>query len=268
MVRVIGDDLGPQARTVVVHEVVHALQDQHFTLLDDRTDLDGDAEYVARAIAEGDAVLRELTYFQSLSLADQAEYFLEVSEFDLSALDSLPGYITSSLQSTYFDGFEFYQRIGLDNIDAQFIDPPESSEQLRVPASYQKDEQPRPVTMPDVEIDGYQVWFEATAGQRDIEFLLGEGLSPDDAETAALGWGGDLNRVYTKDDTNAVYVLQYVGDTKKDAEELEAAFLEYIDTLVPTDSFTLVERNADEVLVIIASDPALGPQLDAAFSLG
>lgn len=266
VVRLPGDELGPQARSVVIHEVVHALQDQHFTLLDERRDLEGDPAYVSLAITEGDALLREATYVQSLSLREQAQYVAEFSEIDLSALDTLPGYILNSLQSPYIDGFTFHNQVGIDNINAQFADPPESSEQLVDLDKYRRDEQPVPVTLPELELDGYDLWFAAPAGQRDIEYLLLDGIGPDAAAEAARGWGGDINRVYNKGEDEAVYVLSYVGDTKKDAEELAAAFNLFIDTLVPADSYTLVERDGTEVLVIIASDPSIGPQLATAFN--
>ena len=266
VVRLVADELGPQARSVVIHEVVHALQDQHFQLLDDRQELEGDPAYVSLAITEGDALLREATYVQSLSLREQAQYVADLADIDLSPLDALPGYIINSLQSPYLDGFAFYNRIGIDNIDAQFTDPPESSEQLLEPGKYERDEQPRTVTLPDLDLPGYELWFDAPAGQRDIEYILLDGVSPDLASDAARGWGGDRNRVYNKGDEEAIYLLSYLGDTKRDAEELAAGFEAFIDNLVPADSFTLVEHADDEVIVIIASDPELGPQLTAALT--
>lgn len=266
VVRLVGDELGPQARSVVVHEVVHALQDQHFTLLDDREDLEGDPAYVSLAIAEGDALLREATYVQSLSLREQAAYVAEFSQIDLSALDSIPGYIRNSLEAPYLDGFQFHQLIGIDSIDEQFEDPPESSEQLLSQTAFLRDEQPIDVTLPDLELPGYELWFNAPAGQKDLELMLGDAISAPDAQRAADGWGGDINRVYNAGEDEAVYILKYVGDTKQDAEELEAAFDEFIDTLVPDGVYSFVERTDAELLVMIASDPALGPQLEAAFS--
>jgi hypothetical protein len=250
---------------VVVHELVHALQDQHFDLLDN-DDLEGDAAYVAAAIIEGDALLREATFVQAMSLAEQAAYIGDISSIDLSALDTLPGYIVNSLQAAYLDGFMFHQSIGLDEIDDQFLNPPESSEQILDADSYRRDEQPREVTLPDYEIPGYEVWFDAPAGQKDLELLLTDGVSIDDAINAAKGWGGDWNRVYNAGGQDAVYVLSYLGDSKLDAEQLEDAFTGYIDTMVPDGTYTLVQRQDDAVLVIIASDPALGPQLRTAFS--
>ena len=266
VVRLVGDDFGPYAESVVIHELVHALQDQHFELLDN-DDLEGDLAYVASAIIEGDALLREATYVQAMSLAEQASYFAAASEIDISALDSLPGYIVESFTSAYLDGFFFHQEIGLDEIDAQFTNLPESSEQLLDSDKYRRDEQPREVVLPDLELPGYTLWFDAPAGQKDLELLLADGVgSPGLALQAAAGWGGDLNRVYNAGDEEAVYVLKYLGDSKADAEELEAAFVEFIDNMVSEDAYTLVERDADEVLVIVASDPSIGPRVKAAFS--
>lgn len=265
VVRLIGDEFGPYAESVVVHELIHALQDQHFTLLDN-DDLEGDEAYVAAAVIEGDALLREVTYVQSLSLRAQADYFAEISTIDLSALDTLPFYIVESFQAAYLDGFFFHQEIGLDQIDDQFIDPPESSEQLLDSDSYARDEQPEEVVLPEVEIPGYEVWFDAVAGQKDIQLLLTEALGEDVAVEAADGWGGDANRIYNRGEEGAVYVLSYVGDTIRDAEELQAAFEEFAEVSVLSSAFTLIERNGAAVLVIIATDPALGPELEAAFS--
>jgi hypothetical protein len=266
VVRLIADDFGPYAESVVIHELVHALQDQHFGLLDAREDLEGDPYYVASAIIEGDALLREFTYVQAMSLADQAAYVAAAAEIDVSALETLPGYIVESFLSAYLDGFYFHQEIGLDEIDSQFTNPPESSEQLLDGEKYRRDEQPREVVLPDLELPGYTIWFDAPAGQNDLELLLTDGIGAIEAGQAAVGWGGDRNRVYSSGDGEAVYVLKYLGDTKAEAEQLETAFVDFIDNMVSDSAYTLVERNADEVLVIIASDPALGPQLEAALS--
>ena len=265
VVRLIGDDFGPYAESVVIHELVHALQDQHFDLLDN-DDLEGDPSYVASAIIEGDALLREATYVQAMTLAEQAAYFTAASEIDISALDTLPGYIVESFTSAYLDGFFFHQEIGLDKIDSQFTDPPESSEQLLDGEKYRRDEQPREVGLPDLDLPGYTLWFDAPAGQKDLELLLADGIGEAAAGIAASGWGGDINRVYNTGDEHAVYVLRYLGDTKADAEQLEAAFVEFIDNMVSDTAYSLVERNSDAVLVVIASDPAVGPAVEAAFS--
>ena len=207
--------------------------------------------------------LQTVTIWDLIGLIGATIY---VGSYILSALDTLPGYIVNTFQSVYLDGFTFHQQIGLDEIDGQFLDPPESSEQVLDADSYEQDEQPREVTLPDFAIPGYEVWFDAPAGQKDLELILSDGVSPTDAINAAQGWGGDWNRVYNAGEDDAVYVLSYLGDSKADAEQLADAFSDYIDAMVPSEAYTLVERDEDAVLVIIASDPTLGPELEAAFT--
>jgi hypothetical protein len=270
VVRVVGEELGPYSESTVLHELVHALQDQNFELLDDLEDLEGDDAFVAQAIIEGDARLREFTFVQSMSRSQQAAYLEEIggllATLDTAALDALPAYIRNSFQALYDDGFAFLQQVGLDKVDQQLIDPPESSEQLLEATKYRRDEQPREVVLPDLDLAGYDIWFDTTAGQKDLQLLLEEGVDISRARQAAEGWGGDANRIYTAGDEDAVFVFRFVGDTKADAEQLEAAFTEFVDVMVSSDAYTLVERDADQVLVIVASDRSLGPQLAAAFS--
>ena len=270
VVRVVGEALGPYSQSTVLHELVHALQDQNFTLLDEMEDLEGDDAFVAQAIIEGDARLREFTFVQALSRSQQAAYLEEIggllATLDTAALDALPAYIRDSFQALYDDGFAFLQQVGIDKVDQQFTDPPESSEQLLESTKYRRDEQPREVALPELDLPGYDIWFDATAGQKDLQLLLEEGVDMTRARQAAEGWGGDANRIYTSGAEEAVFVLRFAGDTKADAEQLEAAFAEFVSAMVSSDAFSLVERAADEVLVIVASDRSLGPQLAAAFS--
>lgn len=269
VVRLADEKLGPQAQAVVVHELTHALQDQHFALLDDSEDFEGDAAYVATAVIEGDALLRELTYIENLGRAEQAEWASEyaASLAEVEAIQAdLPGYMVNSLQAPYLDGFFFHQRVGLDGVDALFDNLPESSEQLLDHGKYQADEQPVEVVLPDLELTGYEVYLDAIMGQKDLELLLGEVINAKDAEEAAAGWGGDSVRIYTKGQEDAVFVLSYRGDSKTDAAELAEAFSDYEDAMVPAGSFSLIENNALELLVIFASDASLGSQLRAAFA--
>lgn len=265
VVRVVGDELGPQAKSVVIHELVHALQDQHFDLLDESDDLEGDAAYVATVIIEGDALLREVTYVESLSLSEQAEYFADFADIDLTALDDLPQYVVNSLQEPYLDGFFFHQRAGLDRVDDLFTDLPESSEQILDGDKYAADEQPIEVTLPELDLDGYEVYTSGVLGQKDIQLLLTEAVGTGEAEEAAAGWGGDAFRVYTRGDSDAVFVLSYVGDSRRDAEELADGFERYWAEMAPDGVFNSVSQDGATVSVIAGTDVSLRSDLEATF---
>lgn len=269
VVRLADDGLGPQASAVVVHELTHALQDQHFDLLARRDDLEGDQYYVATAIIEGDALLRELTYVENLSPSDQREWTREYAAAlaEVEAIQaSLPGYLVNSLQAPYLDGFFFHQRFGVGRVDDLFNNLPESSEQILDFEKYEEDEQPVEVVLPELELEGYEVYFDDSMGQKDFQLLLGEAMDLKQAEEAAVGWGGDTARIYTSGNSEAVFVVSFRGDSKADATELGAAFSEYEAVMVPSGGFSFVRADGLDLLVIFASDAGLGSELLAAFA--
>ena len=72
-VRVKGSELTPDVRVTLAHELTHALQDQYFDL--GREDsLPDDAQQAFRSVVEGDAVVVQNAYADTMSKADQDEY--------------------------------------------------------------------------------------------------------------------------------------------------------------------------------------------------
>ncbi|MEE9183785.1 MAG: hypothetical protein V3U39_04810, partial [Acidimicrobiia bacterium] len=195
-----------------------------------------------------------------------AEYSSSLAEVEAIQSD-LPGYLVSSLQAPYLDGFYFHLEVGLDRVDDLFDDLPESSEQILDYDKYLGDEQPLPVDLPELELDGYETYLDSSMGQKDLELLLSEVIGQKQAEVAAAGWGGDRLRIYNRGRDDAVFVLAYRGDSTADAAELVAAFREYQEAMVPSSSFSLIESDGAEVLVVFASDNTLNSQLRAAFNL-
>ena len=65
-------------RVTLVHELTHALQDQHFDLtkLDDAVETSGE-DFALTALVEGDATSVEDDYLFSLPQAEQDAYFAE-----------------------------------------------------------------------------------------------------------------------------------------------------------------------------------------------
>ena len=123
------------------------------------------------------------------------------------------------------------------------------------------------VDLPELELDGYETYLDSSMGQKDLELLLSEAIGQKQAEVAAAGWGGDRLRIYNRGRDDAVFVLAYRGDSTADAAELVAAFREYQEAMVPSSSFSLIESDGAEVLVVFASDNTLNSQLRTAFSL-
>lgn len=266
VVRVVGSEFGPYTESVVVHELTHALQDQHFEILDSRENLDGDRDFVAVAMSEGDASYREALYFETLTVQERSRYLTELQQLldQQTTLDSLPPYLVESLQAPYTDGFFFHRDLGLDDtkINDALTNPPESSEQVLDATKYLIDEQPLAVTgIPELDIGNYELLRSTTLGERDIELLLKQFIGTREAERAAEGWGGDATALYTTGRDGAIIVIHYRGDTNTDAAEFEGAWRKYLEAATPVSAFHHVERQGDFVRVVAATEGDLEPIL-------
>ena len=113
-------DLGPATKSTMVHELTHALTDQHFGF-GPRMTADVDAERTEQAfalssLAEGDAELvRELWSAKHLSARERRQVVEDAGGGDVSAFLSAPPYLLSALTFPYIQGLEFVtglQRVG------------------------------------------------------------------------------------------------------------------------------------------------------------
>jgi hypothetical protein len=266
VVRLSRGTLGPYAQSIVVHELTHALQDQHYDLLDQRRELEGDELFVATAISEGDATIQAALFVNELGVRDRARYLSELQDAvdSLTALADIPEYLFNSLQQPYDDGTYFQLDHGPDRIDETFANLPDSSEQIRNVTKYLIDEQPStPTPIPDLSYPGYELTHDTVMGEADIELLLAPEVGASVAAEAAAGWGGDRVRIYSRDGTDAVFVVSYRADGAADAEEFAEAWSRFFERVLLPGTYGEVERSGDRVMVVAASDGSLGPELDA-----
>jgi hypothetical protein len=267
-------EFGALERSTIVHELTHALTDQHFdfgthyeALIDEER---FDEATAFQAVIEGDAVLTELTYLRGLPVEQQRDVIEQSLEIDSSALDSAPRFLQESLIFPYVQGQSFMERLfrleGQAGIDAAYTLPPVSSEQIITPEDYRRDE-PLEVALPDVRIPDYEVEYESVWGELGFELMFNQVLGS--RPEAAEGWGGD-RYVVLSDGFEVAMVLSYVGDAAVDASELEAALVEYLSvvhdaepegqTFVGED-FGHVARDGSSVTFVVASDPAVGASI-------
>lgn len=262
----------PLQQMTVVHELTHALTDQHFGFDDLFEALDDQELYeeaaALRALTEGDATLTEALFFNTvLTAAEQAQVFEAYDDIDQSVLEATPSFITDLLTFPYNDGATFaiqlWQRGGFEAIDAAYGDPPVTTEQIIVLGLYEAGEVGVDVTLPDMAIDGYENAEESVWGHAALAALFGQSLGPS-TDAAARGWGGDRYRVLWNGE-QAVFVLSWVGDSAEDADEIESAFLDLTTEQVRVGAYTFVGRDGDAVVFIAADDAAAGEAAKAAF---
>lgn len=243
-----GGTEGDPEDVVIVHELTHALQDQHFNLQDfENADPMSDASTARAALAEGDATLTMMSYVAGASVETVPGMGEALSKAfsdpalmagaDLPGGDELskaPAWIRDSLLFSYVHGFTFCLDVrrtgGQKLLDHAFkTDPPRSSEQILHPEKWHgRRDDPIALSWPDLAdvLPGWAKTSEGEAGEATIRTLLREGSRGRrqarqwrQADTAAAGWGGDRFAVYEKDGRRLL-VWWTEWDSEADAREL------------------------------------------------
>ena len=211
---VVDDVPQEQLETVLVHELVHALQDQHADLeeLVDRA-LGGDRQTAAQAAIEGHATLVMVAYTVDAMGADPSALIalpdlagllgpaLEGSNFPV--LSGAPRIIREALLFPYFGGAGFAQELwrraaaGAATPGTRYPAPlgallPESTEQVRRPGErfFPQPDAPTELRFDADPAASWPVLYENTLGELELAILLSEWLG-EDAANLAHGWDGD-----------------------------------------------------------------------------
>lgn len=223
--------LGPkEAEMALYHELVHALQDQHFDLgarVAWQKD-QGDRIAAVHALAEGEAT--SVMLLMMLGVREAAT----LDGLDASALSAAlaeargnaptPGIIERMLVAPYVDGLAFVQELrkqgGWGAIDSAWQRPPDSTEQLLHSEKYRAAEAPEAVAEPH--LPGFQVTYREVMGEQSVRLVLEGALPIETATAAASGWAGDLIAVLEDGPRRAVvWRLRY--DTPELAERAARA---------------------------------------------
>ncbi|HEY3057302.1 MAG TPA: hypothetical protein VGK31_15355 [Thermoanaerobaculia bacterium] len=139
---------GPLDAGVAVHELTHALQDQHFAIgmkdLALRDDTDANLAY--HALVEGEASLVMLAYMMEQGGGSLDELIKNdlltgmLSAATQKAPIEGPRYFVELLKFPYLDGLRFvmeaYRRGGWKELDRVYANPPRSTREILHPADY------------------------------------------------------------------------------------------------------------------------------------
>jgi hypothetical protein len=188
-----GGKLTPFVRQVLVHELTHALDDQHFDLDPDLAD--DEASLAFDALVEGDAVVIENRYVDSLSPAERREAAAEEDAAFGSAgsqPDNTPEVFLELGDFPYVDGPEMVAALvdagGQARVDAAFRSPPSTSAEVLHPRRYLGGRGRADV--PPVASDG-RVVDDGVLGELVLRLVLAESTTDEQAARAAEGWAGD-----------------------------------------------------------------------------
>ena len=278
-----GSDLG-EARIVLVHELVHALQDQHLNLFENiHAERDTDADNAFHALVEGDATLAMIGYAlerESIPLERltsnpaQVQSFSDVvrrSPLAGTELEQAPAIVRVPLLSAYVDGLAFCASLhgvgGFAAIDRAHAAPPISSEQVLHPERFATPDMPERLALPalpQLPAAGYELVREDTLGELEMGVYFGQGLKEAEAKRAADGWDGDRLRVYRSASEPPAVVWLSAWDSERDAQEAEAAASRVASSApVPAAERWAVVRKAKKLLIVRDLAPALRAQIPA-----
>lgn len=273
-----GQDLDDtDVRVTVVHELTHALQDQHFglTKLQNATESSGE-DFALTTLVEGDAVWVEEDYVATLPRAEQDAYYAAVGSAGADSPGSGAG-VTPEVGSPanvspildyfftapYDLGYWFvdYLRTGgpgtggpgtgghragksTTGVDRALRHPPLSDEQVLDPVAFLEHDRPSAPRAPKLEAGETKRGRSDELGVLTLYFLLSSRLDPRTALAAVTGWKGDTYVGFTRDDQPCIRAA-IATDDPVEAKELTAA-LEQWKAKGPAGAAS-VERNGADV---------------------
>jgi hypothetical protein len=229
----------PRDESLITHEYVHALQDQHFDLLKllaarpynfDRAEaafavVEGDAMNVQRRREQSDAVWSRRT-LEEIGRNEDArfgEYRKEIGAF-------FPPLLTETFIFRYRDGTRFVETVrrksGARGIDELFRRPPASSEQVLHPEKYFAGESPREAALDEGQFaaNGWTVAASSPLGELGVRGLLLKMLTGSEATRAAAGWGGDRAYLFERTRSKPLFVWKTYWDKPAEAAEFFRAY--------------------------------------------
>jgi hypothetical protein len=204
-----------EQRTVMSHELTHALEDQSFHIDSwiKAARPNDDAELARDAVSEGSAMAAMVDYEmldQKVSVRDVPDVTLLIRASALSEMDKDPNlakaplYIRDELLFPYLAGTGFTQQFlkahtGWQDLHLIFQDPPVSTQQIMHPDLYLHGVKPEVVTLPEWKAlvpSDWKLLEENTMGEFGLGEVLKQLLDENRAELLSPAWKGDRYAVF------------------------------------------------------------------------
>ncbi|HEX6313370.1 MAG TPA: hypothetical protein VFZ73_00865 [Gemmatimonadaceae bacterium] len=185
----------------ISHELVHALQDQHFNLDSlTRAREDNDRLTTGQAVVEGQATLEQISIMIGSDNAitampggwDRVRQLIRESQSSMPVFASAPTILQETLIFPYLSGAEFMRRFKTEaKGQSPFTRMPVSTEQLLHPERYfESRDDPTTVILPPP--SSGRVAYQNNLGEFETRILLFEYLKDQgSAVRGAAGWDGD-----------------------------------------------------------------------------
>jgi hypothetical protein len=207
----LADDLDEaNASSTLAHELVHALQDQHWDLRNRSRYVAGqdDKDSAFSALAEGDATsamedetaARESPGTSALDVSDAEFVRVLRDSVESGGAAKAPHALRMSLVAPYVHGVVFVnglrRRGGWASVDAAWDHPPETTEQLLHPDKWRAHELAIVLPTPPSPPREFTLLEANTYGEEGLRLAFDEWMPEAAAMLAASGWGGDRAALY------------------------------------------------------------------------
>ncbi len=225
-------------QSVVIHELVHSLQGQHFATdewyeemdnLDDFTYYYG---FVALMEAQADYV--EGKYLLGFDTYDRQDYISQIPNIQCRV--SLPSYFYIPAELYYEFGPILADQIikngKMEALNSALfgyinngLNTLPTSEQIYDPARFFIDERYEELTSKTIELDNYILIDEGSFGALDLVYLMQDKIGQTNAINAAVGIGGGNWKDYEDSSGNLLMTLKLTGDNNDELQEIYEAFI-------------------------------------------
>jgi hypothetical protein len=231
-------------KTVIAHELTHALADQNYDLdkMQKLVEADDDQSLALSSLIEGEATLAMMgaqmddwdgSQIGAIPAADLDRTFSLMMPFMSMAggasLREAPVILSESLIFPYFRGMVFCAKLtnqgGWKALNDAYANPPQSTEQILHPEKYRT--HPDPPTIVDLgRLEPGEGWAEV--GRNVIgEMQLGVLLRRHGGKPIAAGWDGDRFAVFDSKDGKLAVVWFSTWDTEDDARDFARQYTRF-----------------------------------------
>jgi hypothetical protein len=240
------------------HELVHALQDQHFDLsrFHRFAKYNDDATLAFSALSEGDACDVMLRFqFNGGSEGREGKAPGDASRLmafagGTQSVPGLPPIFAQDMIFPYSYGSRFVsallERGGSPAVDRAFRDPPVSTEQIIDPERYFSGDEPSIIELPDIAEglpEGWHLLVSEPIGQFNLSILLATHIGEWSVDEATRGWDGDVLACWENTDGEDIFIaLCSTWDSPEDAVEFFAACDRLASSRLPRARETLREQ--------------------------
>jgi hypothetical protein len=225
---VVSDAPAEAASITIMHELIHALQDQYISL-DSAQKIEGqnDRQSAAQAVFEGQAVYEQIAAMLggnnvAVNLPggwDRVREMIRENQSSMPVFAAAPIVIQETLIFPYLSGAEFIRNYKERNPGKElYQDMPQSTEQILHPSAYfARRDTPTTVTLPP--LAGVTPVYQNTVGEFETRLFLFEHLKDqNEAVRGASGWDGDRYELFNTSGGQGIAWVT-VWDAAVDASE-------------------------------------------------